>query len=82
MMRVTDDSQYPAGDVKYAANARGLAACYFMGAKFSDDPATRFGFALPLVVSDLLFSGLLFGLHYGASRRASRGVPALAGGAS
>jgi hypothetical protein len=71
MIRVS--SQYPDGDVKYASNLQGLATCYVMGAKFSP-PAAPYGFALPMFVSDVLFTGLLFGAHSWVSRRNGRGV--------
>jgi hypothetical protein len=84
MMRVTAGSQYPTGDVKYAANASGLGACYLMAVKPSPEQGAPYGFALPLFVSDMVFTGVLFGLHALASRRASRSVAARAslGGAS
>lgn len=74
MMRVS--SQYAGGDIKYANNLRGLATCYVMAAKFSPEVAAPYGFALPMFVSDVLFSGLLFGVHAWMSRRAGRHVVA------
>jgi hypothetical protein len=68
MMTVTE-SQYPTPEVKYAADARGLSACYLMALKFEPEKGARYGFTLPLVVSDWLFTALLFGMHSLVFRR-------------
>jgi hypothetical protein len=65
-------------DVKYANNVQGLGMCYVMGAKFSREDGAPLGFALPLVLSDLLFSGLMFGAYFGMSRWVGRPALALA----
>jgi hypothetical protein len=71
MMTVTE-SQYPTPEVKYAADARGLGACYLMALKFEPEKGAPYGFTLPLVVSDWFFTALLFGVHFLVFRRPGR----------
>jgi hypothetical protein len=86
MMKVTEGAEgakYPTGEVRYANNARGLATCYLMAVKFEPDKGANLGFTLPLVISDLFFTGLLFGVHALALGRVGRRASATApGGAS
>jgi hypothetical protein len=52
----------------YANSAEGLAMCYFMGANFAPKDGAPLGFALPMFLSNLAFSGLMFGSSFGVSR--------------
>jgi hypothetical protein len=74
MVRVEQPNS-PYYDVRYANNVQGLAMCYYMGMKFTPEQGAPLGFGLPLFLSDMLFSGLMFGAYFGVSRWMSR--PAL-----
>jgi hypothetical protein len=76
MVRITQpNSQFY--DVKYANNAQGLAMCYLMGVKFTPEQGAPLGFGLPLFLSDLFFSGLMFGAYSGVSHWLGRPATAM-----
>jgi hypothetical protein len=57
------DPLYSFPSPHYAANVKGLAACYWLAIAFSRPEAPPLGFFGNLVVCDLFFVGLLFGMH-------------------
>ena len=75
MMWEMHNPRYPGGDLKYANNINGLLECYAMAARFEPQKGAPLGFALPQFISDLLFSGLLFGMHALVWHSLGRKVP-------
>lgn len=73
--RVATELPYDYPEIHYAKNAKGLAACYWLGLAYTPD-GKPFGFAGNIFAGDLFFSGLLFGAHAFLRRRLERGVPA------
>jgi hypothetical protein len=70
------DPLYSFDSPHYAANAKGLAACYWLALPFTRPEAPPFGFFGNLVVSDLLFSAVLFGAYALLLRWLPEAVPA------
>jgi hypothetical protein len=64
----TRDAQYAFPTIHYARSLGGLLACYGFGLAFVDSPASPFGFFGNLLMGDLMFAGVLFGIHAVLSR--------------